>query len=331
MPSLSRLLLFALLTLAGLTHLIAPGHFDPAIPFPWKLEINILVGVLEILLAVGLWLKRYQDFAARMTALWFLLLIPVHIYVSWFQVPIFGVSDRWWLWGRTLLQPALYFWALSLQKNSWLMAQSWHDVVFLHYTVDPKVLQEKVPFPLDLYQGKAVVSIVPFVMKDIRFPFLPAIPGLSQLLELNLRTYVKVAGRPAVYFFTLDSNHLPGVLIARWFFALPYRWVKLRFSSHTSYEFSSPDFHLSARPGTARESSAFDLWATERYALYTQRSQQTLLGIVEHAPWSLQDIEVLELCDEFSQLLGEKLKMKELIGASYCPRLNVRFKPFRRF
>lgn len=327
---ISRSLLTGLLAVAGTLHLVAPELFAPALPVPWKLEINIFAGVLELLLAVGLWPMRTREQAARGCALWFLLLIPVHLYVSWLRIPIFGVSESWLLWGRTLLQPVLYFWALSLQKTGWLMAQRWREVAFIHYEVAAEELQKKVPFPLDLYQGKAIVSIVPFVMEGIRFPFLPAVPGLSRLLELNLRTYVNVAGKRGVYFFTLDSNHLPGVLIARWFFSLPYRWVKLIFQNDGSYHFHSPALKLVAQAGGPRPSSAFDLWATERYALFTQRGGETLIGVVEHAPWPLQDFKILQLDDNFSSLLGKELALKNCFVTSYCARLDVRFRPFRK-
>jgi hypothetical protein len=326
----SRLLLTGLLAAAGMVHLLAPEAFNPAIPFPWKLEINYAAGGLELLLALGLWPARTREHAARWSALWFLLLTPVHLYICTFSIPIFGVSSPWLLWGRTFLQPVLYFWALSLQRSGWLMAQRWREVAFLHYEVSAVELQKKVPFPLDLYEGKAIVSIVPFIMEGIRFPYLPAIPGLSRLLELNLRTYVNVNGKRGVYFFTLDSNHLPGVLIARWFFALPYRWVKLTFSSSTNYAFTAPNLRLSGEVGPPRTSSAFDLWATERYALYTKRGDDTLIGVVEHEPWSLQDLSVVQLDDKFSSLLGAHLALKSCFATSYCKSLDVRFRPFRK-
>ena len=154
--------------------------------------------------------------------------------------------------------------------------------------------------------------------------------GLSKLLELNLRTYVTMKGKPAVYFFTLDSNHLPGVLIARWFFALPYRLKKLAFSLDDFYQFKSPEFSLKAVVGEVKQKSAFDLWATERYALLTKRGNTTYMGHVEHLPWTLNSLEVKELTDHFSTLIGEHLKMKEFIETSYSKTLNVRFRPFKK-
>jgi uncharacterized protein YqjF (DUF2071 family) len=325
---ISRILLSLLLLTAGGLHWIFPDLFSAAIPFPFKTEINRVVGLLEIILGFGLWHPAYRDLSARLSALWFLLLTPVHIYVSVNQIAMFGFDHPALLWGRTLMQPALYFWALSLQNKGWLMAQRWSDVVFLHYEVDAKKLQERVPFPIDLYQGKAIVSIVPFVMSRIRFPFIIPVPGVSKLLELNLRTYIKVNDKPAVYFFTLDSNHLPAVLIARWFFSLPYRWVKLTFTSLPFYAFESPQFKLKARIGASKVNNAFDYWATERYALFTKRGDTTLMGIVNHPKWSLSQLEVIELKDEFSKLLGSELPLGAFVGAAYCPSIDVSFKPF---
>lgn len=327
---LSRFLLAGILFLAGVLHLVRPDWFNQAIPFEEKLAINIVAGVLEILLALGLITHKWRDLAAKGSALWFLALIPIHVYISLKDIKVGEIDLTLLMWIRTFFQPVLFFWALSLQEKGWIISQRWSEVVFLHYKVDAKKLQEITPFPLDLYQGDAIVSIVPFVMGRIRFPFLFPIPGLATLLELNLRTYVKVNGRPAVYFFTLDSNHLPGVLIARWFFSLPYRWVKLSFKHNDKYQFRSPQFEIKARVRGEKPSSALDLFLTERYALYTKRGSQNLVGVVEHEPWILRELEIEEIKDNFSNLIGDEFKMRDLLGASYAQSLDVRFRPFRR-
>jgi uncharacterized protein YqjF (DUF2071 family) len=312
--------------IAGMAHLMTPHLFDPAIPFDQKLEINVAVGILEILLFMGLCFSRTKDVAARMSALWLLLLVPVHIYVSVLEIPIFGVSHPLVLWGRTIFQFTLFFWALSLQDTGWIISQRWSDVLFLHYEVDAKELQEKVPYPIDFFKGKAIVSIVPFAMGRIRFPFLPAIPGFSKLYELNLRTYVRINNRPAVYFFTLDSNHLPGVLVARLFFSLPYRWKKMQLNNQKNYHFKSPALELRARIDSTDSTTDFDLWCTERYALVTKFFGKDLWGVVEHEKWKLQKADLEDLRDDFST---EFINLKSLMGASYSSSLDVRFKPFR--
>ena len=76
--------------------------------------------------------------------------------------------------------------------SKWIIQQKWSDLIFISYEVDKVLLKESFPPQLepDLYDGKAYVSIVPFVMSDIRFFFSPVLP-FSKLFELNLRTYVR--------------------------------------------------------------------------------------------------------------------------------------------
>jgi len=203
--------------------------------------------------------------------------------------------------------------------------------LFLHYEVDAEKLAPLVPYPLDRYQGKAIVSIVPFVMSRIRFPFLPPIPGLSRLVELNLRTYVRVNGTPGVYFLTLDTNHLPGVLVARALFGLPYRWRRMRLArSADGYRFRSAELELVARISGERQASEFQRWASERYALFTRVCGIDLIGEVEHAPWTLTAAQVLEVRDVFSQNLGVGLPAASPAALAHAAQIDVRFRPFRR-
>jgi uncharacterized protein YqjF (DUF2071 family) len=325
---ISRVLLSLILFVAGLFHIICPQLFDPAIPFAPKSLINICAGVLEIILAIGLWSKKRKDIFARSTALWFVFLIPVHIYVSLERIPMFGFDEPIFLWARTMFQLVLIFWALSLQDKGWIISQRWSDVLFLHYEVDSKTLQQKVPYPIDMYEGRAFVSIVPFSMGRIRFPFLPVFPFFSKLQELNLRTYVVVNGRPAVYFFTLDANHFIGVLIARTFFRLPYRWRSMVLNCNNDYIFESKNLRIKARIENSFLNSPFDLWATERYALVTKFLGMNLIGVVEHSQWNLKKVDLAKIEDNFS---SEFIKLNNFVGASYSHSVDVRFRPFKTF
>ncbi len=90
---ISRAILSLLLFIAGVLHLTHPELFDPAIPFEPKNLINLFSSFLEIALSFGLWPKNFRDHCARASALWFLLLTPVHIYVSVVPIPMFGVAE----------------------------------------------------------------------------------------------------------------------------------------------------------------------------------------------------------------------------------------------
>ena len=306
----------------------------PALPafLPLKSEAIFLSGVLEIILGVGILRKNWQDFFAKAIAVYFFLLIPLHLYVALNGIEMFGIQSPLLLWIRCLLQFGLIIWAVSLQSSAWVIEQRWRNVLFLHYKVDPLVLQEMVPFKLDLHEGKAVISIVPLLMDGIRFPFLPSVPWISKLWELNIRTYVEVNGTKGVYFFTLETDSKLGEFIANNFFNLPYHYSKIKSEiTNNEYRFQhsrhNVSFDLKASVLDAKPFCPFEFWATERYSLFTKIGDRIYRGIVMHKPWELQSIKINQKNDNFSKLVTKDLG--ELIGSSYAKELKVRFRPFR--
>lgn len=135
---------------------------------------------------------------------------------------------------------------------SWTIEQRWSHALFLNWKVPEGDLQARVPFPLDLHEGRAVLSLVPFFMDRIRFRGMPGLPFFSSLWELNLRTYVKVNGVPGIYFFTLETPHLLGNFIARRFFDLPYRRARI------SAEAGHKEYRLRAQ-GQCDDRTPYDL------------------------------------------------------------------------
>jgi uncharacterized protein YqjF (DUF2071 family) len=328
--------LSSLFFVAGIIHLITPDVFFVVIPemMPNKYGIVILTGVIEIILAFGLIQRKSRDLSARFSALYLLCLLPIHVYVSWEEKTIFGINSPFLLWGRTLFQFVLVYLALSLQERGPLIFQRWKDVIFLHYKASAQEIQKLVPFPLDLYEGAAVISIVPFQMDRIRFPFLPWIPGVSKLWELNLRTYVTVNGVKGVFFFTLDTDSLIGEKIARSFFHLPYHLSSISakvqnkeyYINHNRGDYS---FELKGSMGEERKSLPFELWTLERYHLFLKHKEKCYQGTVTHRPWPLQDLKITMIEDQFSRMLGPNLKLK-FIASSYTKDISVWFAPFKQ-
>ncbi len=103
---------------AGLVHLLDPFSFINALPLwvPFKLELIFWTGIFEFNLAIGLMVRRTRLATAMVTAAYFTLLVPVHVYVSWFAIPMFGVQDPSLLWARTAFQAVFIAWAWSLRK-----------------------------------------------------------------------------------------------------------------------------------------------------------------------------------------------------------------------
>ena len=107
-----------LLILAGIAHLMDPYAFSNSIPefVPNKYLIIISTGILQMLLGLALVFKKTRSLAAKTLAVYFTLLIPIHIYTSIYQIPMMGFSDPVILWIRTFLQLPLIYLTLSLRK-----------------------------------------------------------------------------------------------------------------------------------------------------------------------------------------------------------------------
>jgi uncharacterized protein YqjF (DUF2071 family) len=118
----------------------------------------------------------------------------------------------------------------ELPARAHVMHQRWESLLFLHWRWDAAEIQRTLPPGLfvDTFQGDAWLAIVPFYMRGIRPRFCPPVPGISDFLELNVRTYVHdEQGRPGVWFYSLDCNQPLAVWTARTFFHLPYQHARM--------------------------------------------------------------------------------------------------------
>jgi uncharacterized protein YqjF (DUF2071 family) len=188
---------------------------------------------------------------------------------------------------------------------SYLLFQSWRDLLFAHWPVQERQIQPWIPpgITIDRYAGEAWIAVVPFLMTGIRFRGTPALPYLSRTLELNLRTYVTVGGRPGVFFFSLDAASPVAVRIARRFFHLPYFDARMECTEKSGIfdyrsertEEPAASFHGRYRPvgGVIRSApGSLEHFLTERYCFYTtNRSGEILRGDIVHEPWPLQAAE----------------------------------------
>jgi uncharacterized protein YqjF (DUF2071 family) len=192
----------------------------------------------------------------------------------------------------------------ELPRRPWVLRMRWHDVLFMHWPVPPDRLRSHIPAPLsiDTFEGMAWVGVVPFRMTGVRPRAVPSLPWLSAFPELNVRTYVTTAGKPGVWFFSLDAANRMAVRLARLLFHLPYYDARMsseriggrvHYASHRTHRGApaaafratfqpiGPIYH--AAPGR------LDHWLTERYCLYTtDRRGQLWRGDIHHPRWPLQ-------------------------------------------
>jgi uncharacterized protein YqjF (DUF2071 family) len=192
-----------------------------------------------------------------------------------------------------------------------LLRQEWGDLLFMHWPVPAELLQPYLPprLKIDTYDGMAWLAIVPFRMSKVRTRISPPVPGASEFLELNVRTYVHLDGVPGVWFFSLDATNALAVWTARTFFNLPYLRATMTMESPSAQlrQFRAERTHPGVSPASFRatwvvgaslppaEPGSLAFFLTERYCLYTSNKAQTKLyrGRVAHTPWPLAAANVL--------------------------------------
>lgn len=219
-----------------------------------------------------------------------------------------------------------------------VMRQTWCQLLFLHWAVEPDVVRSRLPQGLkpDLYDGSAWIGVVPFAMRNVRPAGLPPVPWLSDFLELNVRTYaVDAAGRPGVWFDSLDCNQPVAVGIARRFFHLNYRHARMRASETGGRVLYRSQLMKDAGPivrfdyeptGSASEAvlGSLDFFLVERYRLFAASRRGALFtGRVHHAPYRIRSAVLHADCAEALQLAGLSPELGQPAHICYSDGVDV--------
>jgi uncharacterized protein len=190
-----------------------------------------------------------------------------------------------------------------LPSKPWVMKQTWYDLLFAHWEIDPELIKPFIPknLMLDTYKGKAWIAVVPFRMSGIRLRNMPQIPFTSKFPEINVRTYVTYQGKPGVYFLSLDASNYLAVKVANSFFYLPYFLSEMVVSSEgdsiyyqSNRSRSKEEFRFKGKYQPISdvfhaECGSLEYWLTERYCLYTEKHNRLYRGEIHHKPWDLQE------------------------------------------
>ena len=223
--------------------------------------------------------------------------------------------------------------------------QKWRDLLFVHWTTSPDVLRSMIPkdLELDLFEGKAWLGVVPFAMRAVRPWWSPPIPGVSNFLETNIRTYVLLDGVPGVWFFSLDAANSLAVRIARARWALPYFRADmslrktgnvLTYSGNRRWpEPSSASYTVSAEISQGSPTTAavgtLDHFLVERYYLFAENRRGAILrGQVHHSPYQIQPA-VIRQCDESLSQAAGLPQCQEIAHACFSEGVDVEIFPLR--
>jgi len=216
-----------------------------------------------------------------------------------------------------------------LPRRPWIMAQSWHDLLFAHWPAEAEQLRRQIPeaLAIDTYNGQAWVGVVPFRMSGVRLRGTPGVAGVSAFPELNVRTYVTAEGKPGVWFFSLDAANALAVAVARRWFHLPYYRAQMSCRERDGWvEYGSKRTHggaptaelitryRGAGEAFAPQKGSLEHFLTERYCLYAADGRgRVFRGEIHHAPWLLQKAEARISVNTMTAAAGIDLPRSELL------------------
>lgn len=218
-----------------------------------------------------------------------------------------------------------------------LFLASWTRALFIHYEVDAEELQKVVPFELDLWEGKAIVSLVAFTIEEMR-PYWGRgwtkwmLAPLATHDFLNVRTYVKYGDDRGIYFLREFLPNRLAVQLGPRTFGLPYKLGK------TDYQHGGRELrgrveserrelryrgHITEPLAIAQEGTREEFLA-ERYSAFTNLDSRHPKRCfhVWHQPWKLAPVNLEIEEDELIRELDPWAKSARYAGASYSPGVH---------
>ncbi len=206
--------------------------------------------------------------------------------------------------------------------NTFLTAQ-WENLIMANYAVAPEVLAPYLPHgvEVDLYEGKAYVSLVGFMFKRTSLFHIP-IPFLGTFEEVNLRFYVKRTEgntlKRGVVFINETVPYkavawLANKLYKEHYIAIPTRNTtetdakvkKIRYEWKTNQRWN----HLEVKTSTEKQHmlpGSIEEFIFEHYYGYTKINEhQSQEYEVKHPRWQVNPVHYFSIDCDFESMYGK--------------------------
>jgi hypothetical protein len=190
------------------------------------------------------------------------------------------------------------------------------DITFVSWRCGVDDIARRLPegLEVDVHDGSAWVSIVPFVMTAVRPPGAPRRFGVAYL-ETNLRTYVRDRhGRDGIWFFSVDVSSGVVAASAR-VLGAPARAARLQVTGRdvgaaggavrytgrhavASYELDVRVHDAPARLGDTT------IWLTGRWRAFARSPFGLTVATVVHEPWPLLEASLTSLDESLTSAAG---------------------------
>jgi uncharacterized protein YqjF (DUF2071 family) len=220
-----------------------------------------------------------------------------------------------------------------------LFYATWENAVFIHYESEPAALQKCVPFTLDLFEGRAFVSVVAFTLCQMRprrggrigeWLFKP----IATHPFFNLRTYVRHDGERGIYFMAEWLSNRLSVALGPISFGLPYHYGRLHYQNDAKngaaqgrVETGESSFAYQATVPREQldecEPESLTEFLLERYTAFTGAGRRRKFFRVWHEPWQQVATETEVIERGLLATTGDWWQTACLHSGNYSPGVNV--------
>ena len=202
------------------------------------------------------------------------------------------------------------------------MTARWENLIMANYAIDAAKLNEYLPrgVEIDLYQGKAFVSLVGFLFKNSRIFGMP-IPLLGTFEEVNLRFYVKRKEsngyKRGVVFINETVPYKPVAWLANklykeHYISIPTKHHIETFKSHKEVEFQWKTTSQWNKIGVEAdilleeiEHGSFQEFIFEHYFGYTRLNDTTSQEYrIRHPRWKVNRVTKYDINCNFAEMYG---------------------------
>src|SRR5262245_17386719 len=209
-----------------------------------------------------------------------------------------------------------------------LLRQSWLNLSFLHWAVEPASIAHLYPpgTEPDTFDGRSFVGVVPFQMSVF-----------GTFLETNVRLYsVDETGRRGVVFLSLDTTRLDMVAAGRWVFGAPYRWARMSYRQDGYRRVYDSTLRWRGLPasssvevlvGGPMTCGPLEHYLTARWGVHIVRAGRTWYMPNEHPAWSLRRAELIEFSEDglFASVGLDELSARPPDHVTFSDGVRARF------
>ena len=203
------------------------------------------------------------------------------------------------------------------------MNARWENLIMANYAIDPEILKPYIPngVELDLFEGKAFVSLVGFLFRKSRIFGIP-IPLLGSFEEINLRFYVKRKEgnqyKRGVVFINETVPYKPVAWLANklykeHYIAIPTKHriavnqneKEVEFQWKTPYQWNTIRVKASIFSGEMERGSLQE-FIFEHYFGYTKISETVSQEYkINHPRWQVNEIKEYHIDCNFKEMYGD--------------------------